>query len=211
MIVDVTAQPVTKSATASGNIVIPSVAVDESEPVDPDEPVVIGNTEEQTITISLPMSWTEDGHADVIFSFEFNNQMISVHYPQENWHSGRHTILLYYPIEDVVPNYTNTFNVYMRCEGGTAFVDTGMCIASISGQSMGASAAWDGRIDIEEYVDLFRIGDGSQVDRLQVKAFTEKDMWEIKETVKRFYSDVKSGRTGVSGFAMPVDVPGSNS
>lgn len=84
------------------------------------------------------MSWQEDGHADVIFSFEFNNQMIPVHYPQENWHSGRHTILLYYPIEDVVPNYTNIFNVYMRCVGGTAAVDTGMCIASISGQSMGA-------------------------------------------------------------------------
>ena len=138
------------------------------------------------------------------------NQMIPVHYPQENWHSGRHTILLYYPIENVVPNYTNIFNVYMRCEGGTAAVDTGRCIASISGQSMGASAAWDGRIDIEEYVDLFRIGNGSQTDKLQVKAFTESQAWEIKETVKRFYSDVKSGRTSVGGFAMPVDVPGSN-
>ena len=63
-----------------------------------------------------------------------------------------------------------------------------MCIASISGQSMGASAAWDGRIDVEEYIDLFRIGNGSQTDRLQVKAFTESDIWEIKETVKRFYS-----------------------
>ncbi len=49
------------------------------------------------------------------------------------------------------------------------------------------------------YVDLFGIGNGSHVDRLQVKAFTERDVWEIKETVKRFYSDVKSGRTGVSG------------
>ena len=43
-------------------------------PVDPEdpeeEPVVIGSTEEQTITVSLPMSWQEDGHADVIFSFE---------------------------------------------------------------------------------------------------------------------------------------------
>ncbi|MBR1636126.1 MAG: hypothetical protein IJ682_13865, partial [Lachnospiraceae bacterium] len=214
VIVDVTAQPVTRSVTASGDVVIPSVPVDDL-PVDPDdpeeEPVVIGNTEEQTITVSLPMSWQEDGHADVIFSFEFNNQMIPVHYPQENWHSGRHTILLYYPIENVVPNYTNIFNVYMRCVGGTAAVDTGMCIASISGQSMGASAAWDGRIDIEEYVDLFRIGNGSQTDKLQVKTFTESDVWEIKETVKRFYSDVKSGRTSVGGFAMPVDVPGSNS
>jgi hypothetical protein len=63
---------------------------------------------------------------------------------------------------------------------------------------------------VEWYVDLFRIGNGSQTDRLQVKAFTESDVWEIKETVKRFYSDVKTGRTSVGGFAMPVDVPGSN-
>lgn len=215
VIVDVTAEPVTRSVTASGDVVIPSVAVDEvsaaeAEEGSEEESVVIGNTEEQTVTVELPVTWTEDGHADVIFSFEFNNKMIPVHYPQENWHSGRHTILLYYPIENVVPNYTNIFNVYMRCEGGKADVDTGMCIASISGQSMGASAAWDGRIDIEEYIDLFRIGNGIQAERLQVKAFTESQAWEIKETVKRFYSDVKSGRTGVGGFAMPVDVPGSN-
>ena len=211
VIVDITANQVTKTATATGDVVIPSVAVDEAEPEDPDNPEVIGNTEEQTVSVSLPISWTEDGHADVIFTFEFNNQMIPVHYPQENWHSGRHTILLYYPIENVVPNYTNIFNVYMRCSGGTAAVDTGFCIASISGQSMGASAAWDGRIDIEEYVDLFVMGNGTNPERLQVKAFTESQAWEIKETVKRFYSDVKTGRTNVGGFAMPVDVPGSNS
>ena len=89
-------------------------------------------------------------------------------------------------------------------------MDTGMCIASISGQSMGASAAWDGRIDIEEDVDLFRIGNGSQTDRLQVKAFTDTDEWEVKETMRRYYSDVKTGRSGIGGFAMVVDVPGSN-
>ena len=226
VIVDVAARPVTRTATASGDVVIPSVAVDEVPAADPEaqaedsgseetavteEPVVIGNTEEQTVNVSLPVSWTEDGHADVIFSFEFNNQMIPVHYPQENWHSGRHTILLYYPIENVVPNYTNIFNVYMRCEGGTAAVDTGMCIASISGQSMGASAAWDGRIDIEEYVDRFIIGNGSQTGRLQVKAFTEAEAWEVKEIVNRFYSDVVSGRTAVGGFAMPIDLNASNS
>ena len=227
IIVDVTANPVTKTATASGNIVIPSVDVNslpveaavseepgggESEENDPEEETeVIGTTEEQSISVSLPISWTEDGHADVIFSFEFNNQMIPVHYPQENWHSGRHTILLYYPIENVVANYTNTFNVYMRCSGGTAAVDAGFCIASISGQSMAAAPAWDGRIDIEEEIERFLIGDGSQTGRLRVKTFTENDVWEIKEIVKRFYSDVKNGRSSIGGFAMPVDVPGSNS
>ena len=47
VIVDVTAQPVTRSVTASGDVVIPSVNVD-GVPVDPEEePVVIGSTEDQ--------------------------------------------------------------------------------------------------------------------------------------------------------------------
>ena len=33
---------------------------------------------------------------------------------------------------------------------------------------------------------------------------------EVKETMRRYYSDVKNGRTAVGGFAMVVDVPGSN-
>ena len=233
VIVDVTAEQITRTATAAGNVTIPSVDVEsvpeerteteadastdagassETTETNTDtEPTVIGTTKEQTISLSLPISWTVDGCVDVIFTFEFNNQIIPVHYPQEHWHSGKHTILLYYPIENVVANYTNTFNVYMRCLSGSAFVDTGCCIASISGQSMGASAAWDGKIEIEEYVERFVFGTGSQIGRLQVKAFTETNEWEIKETVKRFCTDVKAGRTSVGAFAMPIDVSNSNS
>jgi hypothetical protein len=210
VIVDVDADEVTRTATASGNLTIPSVAVDEPEPPDPDDPDVVGNTEEQTVAVELPVSWTEDGHADVTFSFELNNQMIPIHFPQEHWCSGRHTILLYYPIENVVANYTNTFNVYMRCTGGSASVDTGFCIASISGQGMGADAAWDGRIEAEEYVERFPIGTGSLAGRLMGIGFTEDTLWEIDELVKRSYSDRKSGRSGIGGFAVQVDVIGSN-
>ncbi len=211
VIVDVDADEVTRTATASGNVTIPSVPVDEPEPLDPDNPDVVGNTEEQTVAVELPVSWTEDGHADVIFSFEFNNQMIPIHYPQEHWCSGRHTILLYYPIENVVANFTNTFNVYMRCNGGSASVDTGFCIASISGQSMGADAAWDGKIEVEEYVERFPIGTGNLAGRLRGVGFTESTLWEIDELVKRSYSDTKSGRSYIGGFAVQVDVSGSNS
>ena len=211
VIVDVKANGVTRTATASGDVTIPSVNVDDIPEEDSeDDPAVIGTTEEQTVSVSLPVTWTEDGHADVIFSFEFNNQMIPIHYPQENWHTGRHTILLYYPIENVVANYTNTFNVYMRCTGGTASVDTGMCIASITGQSMGANAAWDGRIDVEEYIDRFIFGTGTEEGRLRVKAFTANDTWEIDELVKRYYADTFTGRNGIGAFAMPIDVTGSN-
>jgi hypothetical protein len=220
VIVDVDADSVTRTATASGNVTIPAVNVDaisqgldnegEGENAE-EEPEVIGTTEEQTVSVSLPVSWTEDGHADVIFSFEFNNQMIPIHYPQEHWCSGRHTILLYYPIENVMANYTNTFNVYMRCTGGSATVDTGFCIASISGQSMGADAAWDGKIEVEEYVERFPIGTGNLAGRLRGVGFTESTLWEIDELVKRSYSDTKSGRSSIGGFAVQVDVSGSNS
>lgn len=220
VIVNVSAEPVTKSAEASGQVVIPSVNVDDIAVEDPtaeveeganEDPVVIGTTEEQTITVTLPITWTEDGHADVIFTFEFNDEIVEIHHPQENWHSGKHTILLYYPIENVVANYTNTFNVYMRCSGGTGFVDTGWCIASISGQSMGASAAWDGTINVEEYVVRFGLGTGTEAGRLRVKDFVDSSEWEIKETMRRAYSDIVIGRHIIGGFAMPVDVSGSNS
>lgn len=212
VIVDVSAEAVKRSAEASGEVVIPSVNVDEIPAEEyEDEPAVIGATEEQILTVTLPVTWTEDGHADVIFTFEFNDEIVEVHRPQENWHSGKHTILLYYPIENVVANYTNTFNVYMKCSGGTGFVDTGWCIASISGQSMGASEAWDGTINVEEYVSRFGFGTGAEAGRLRVKNFVDSSEWEVKETMRRAYSDVMAGRISIGGFAMPVDVSGSNS
>ena len=210
IIIDVTAADVTRTANASGNVVIPAVNVDDI-PEEGEEATVIGVTEEQIVAVTLPVSWTEAGHADVIFSFEFNNEMIPIHYPQENWHPGRHTILLYYPIEHVVPNYTNTFNVYMRCEGGSAAVDTGFCIASIMGQGMGAGDAWDGKIEVEEYIDRILIGTGALAGRLRGRGFTESTLWEIDELVKRYYTDIKNGRSAIGGFAVQVDVSGSNS
>ena len=205
VIVNVNADAVTKTATASGDVVIPSVAVDEPEPLDPDNPEVIGITEEQTVAVSLPVSWSEDGVAVVTFTFEFNDEMITVHQPVETWHSGKHTILLYYPIENVIANYTNTFNVYMKVTGGTGTVDTGWCVASVSGQSMGASAAWDGTITIEEYIEKVGISGG-----LQLEQVADSVTFKIDELVQRSYSDVVVGRTALAAFAMPVDVNGSN-
>jgi hypothetical protein len=232
VIVDVTAEQITRTATAAGDVIIPSVDVEsvpeESTETEADastdagassettetntdtEPTIIGTTREQTISVSLPISWTEDGCADVIFTFEFNNQIIPVHYPQERWHSGRHTILLYYPIENVVANYTNTFNVYMRCSGGSAFVDTGFCIASISGQSMGASAAWDGKIEIEEYTQRFGIG-GISAETLRMKALDESVATRLIEIMNKDYTDSLNGKVALGAFAMPFVIDTGNS
>ena len=64
-----------------------------------DEPEVIGKTKEQTVSVELPDTWKEDGQALVHCTFEFNDSIIEIHQPEEHWHSGRHSIALYYPIE----------------------------------------------------------------------------------------------------------------
>ncbi len=86
--------------------------------------------------VELPVIWTENGQAVVFVTYELNDSEILAHRPVETWGSGRHILSLYYPIDGLVPNITNTFNVYLRMEGGTGEIETGGCIASISGQGM---------------------------------------------------------------------------
>ena len=78
--------------------------------------------------MSMPVKWQEDGQAVCHVVFEFNNEEIMEHCPVETWHSGKHILSLYYPIEKIVANYTNTFNVYLWMENDSGTVDVGDCI-----------------------------------------------------------------------------------
>ena len=174
VVVDVEAQAVEKSTQASGTIVIPFPSGnvgDSGGAADTENGSEDGAAGEETtdisVDVSLPVTWTEDGKAVCYVTFELNNVEILLHHPVETWHSGKHILSLYYPIENIVPNITNTFNVYLRIEDGSGSVGIGDCIASISGQAMAAAAAWDGRIDIEESAALFSINSG-----LQARGFT---------------------------------------
>ena len=212
VILSVKADQIERSVTAKTDVVIPSVEVTGVEP-EPDgsdevsddeavtdEPEVIGNTKEQTVSVELPVTWKEDGQALVHFTFEFNDSIIEIHQPEEHWHSGRHSIALYYPIEGLIANYRNIFNVYMRVEGGSATVDVGDCLAGIMGQSMGAGEAWDGEIKIEEYIKRVNIGGAIKMAKVD-----ENIGWIIDETLKRSYSDTVHGRVAIGAFAMPVE------
>ena len=217
VILSVKADQIERSVTAKTDVVIPSVEVTGVEPENngseelsdetdleddnaTDEPEVIGNTKEQTVSVELPISWKEDGQALVHFTFEFNDSIIEIHQPEEHWHSGRHSIMLYYPIEGLIANYRNIFNVYMRVEGGSATVEIGDCLAGIMGQSMGAGEAWDGEIKIEEYIKRVNIGGA-----IKMAKTTENIGWIIDETLKRSYSDTVHGRVAIGAFAMPVE------
>ena len=157
-----------------------------------------GNTTETTtdvsVEVNLPVSWPEDGQAVCYATFKLNDTKIEIHHPVETWHSGKHTFLLYYPIEDVT--------VYLRMSGGTGNIEIGGIVASISGQAMAAQEAWDGRLEFGESVRYFDIG------RNSLKAVGYSVMMEkrMKELVQRSYADTVTGRTAIGAFCKPADI-----
>ena len=203
VVVDVVADTVERTANANGTIVVPfpATAADSGTDTNADstEGGAAEDSTEVSVDVSLPVTWTEDGKVICYVTFELNDAEILLHRPVETWHSGKHILSLYYPIENVVPNITNTFNVYLRMENGSGTVGIGDCIASISGQAIAAAAALDGKITIEESAGLFAIGGG-----LQVKNYADVMAMETMELVQRIYSDTITGRTSIGAFCRPV-------
>ena len=241
IVVDVAADPVERSAEASGTVVIPfsggsesgsgmggsdrngealdkgssekdmAGSADGNASGDEDAGGAIdgeggsdagsGTGSEISVDVSLPVKWQEDGQAVCHVVFEFNDEEIVEHCPVETWHSGKHILSLYYPIEKIVANYTNTFNVYLWMENGRGVVDVGDCIASVSGQAMAAEEAWDGKLEVEDYTERFGIGGG-----LDVKGFGESLTMQMKETVKRNFEVYFAEKPGIGGFCKPVEM-----
>ncbi len=208
VLVDVSAVQTDREASAKGSIVIPSASAgtgeDASDSAKTDtEDGTSGSAETDagtvTVEVELPVTWKEDGMAEAVVTFVFNDDEILLHHPTETWHSGKHILSLYYPIDNVVPNITNTFEVYLRMANGTGSVDTGGCIAAVSGQAMAAAAAWDGKINIEETAARFRIGGG-----IQAKGYGETVTMETMELVQRSYSDYVAGKYAIGAFCRPV-------
>lgn len=193
VVVDASAIQTERSASAKGTITIPLTETDAKT----------GETTESPLSVEaeLPVTWLEDGKVLCYVTFELNDSVITVHCPVETWHSGKHILSLYYPIESVVPNITNTFNVYLRMENGTGTVGIGDCIASISGQAMAAAPAWDGKIEMEEKAGLFAIGGG-----MAVRNISDIIQMETMELVQRAYTDHVTGRTVIGAFCRPVTV-----
>nr|DAY85192.1 MAG TPA: Portal [Caudoviricetes sp.] len=193
VIVDASALQTERTANAKGTVTIPNTETDAET----------GETTESLVSVEveLPVTWSEDGKVICYITFELNDTINTLHCPVETWMSGKHILSLYYPIESVVSNITNTFNVYLRMENGTGAVGVGDCIASISGQAMAAAAAWDGKIEIEEKIGRFVIGGG-----MDVKGITDTVATQIIEYVQRSYTDQVQGRTVIGAFCRPVIV-----
>jgi len=200
-IIDVKANQVSRSAKAEGEIIIPSVDVNDIPAEGETEPDVIGQTAEQTITVELPVNWTEDGQAIAYVTFELNDEVVEIHHPVETWHTGKHTLLLYYPIEHIIPNYTNTFNVYLRMNTGSADIEVGGIIASISGQAMAVAEAWDGTINLSDYIERIPVGGLAKTKKLSDSMTMEYAILKQQQI-----SQVITGRRSIGAFGRPFVV-----
>lgn len=162
------------------------------------------STEETVIQVTLPVTIETDGQAEGIITYEFNDTKLTTPVPVETWHSGKHILSLYYPIENVIANYTNTFNVYLRMTGGTGRIEVGDIIASISGQSMAAKEAWDGKIAINEKIQPFRL-----TAAIRPFAFTDAMETDVKWVVNYYWSDTITGRQKVGAFGKIMETGGT--
>ena len=193
VVVDAVALQIERTESAKGTISIPLTEKNTETGENIENPL--------EVEVELPVTWLEDGKVLCYVTFELNDAVITVHCPGETWNSGKHILSLYFPIESIVPNITNTFNVYLRMENGTGAVGIGDCIASISGQAMGAAAAWDGKIEMEEKITRFVIGGG-----MDAKSITDTLAAQIIEYVQRSYTDQVQGRSAIGAFCRPVTV-----
>ena len=202
IVVDVKADAVSRSADAAGMIVVPIPVVSSGSSTSGDSTGADTSTEtgtEDSVSDSSGASSSEgsDTGTDRGNTTETTTDVsVEVNLPV-SWQ-----FLLYYPIEDVTANYTNTFNVYLRMSGGTGNIEIGGIVASISGQAMAAQEAWDGRLEFGESVRYFDIG------RNSLKAVGYSVMMEkrMKELVQRSYADTVTGRTAIGAFCKPADI-----
>ena len=86
----------------------------------------------------------------IVITYVFNDTKIEHHIPKETYLSGDHILNLFYPLTKLQEKTMNNFSVLIRLESGQAMIGKDNAIAAISGQSLGSTEAWDGKLKIDE-------------------------------------------------------------
>lgn len=86
----------------------------------------------------------------LVITYVFNDTKIEHYIPKETYLSGDHILNLFYPITKLQEKTMNNFSVLIRLESGEAMIGKDNAIAAISGQSLGSTESWDGKIKIDE-------------------------------------------------------------
>lgn len=132
----------------------------------------------------------------VIVSYVFNDTKIEHHIPKETYLSGNHILNLFYPIIKLQEKTMNNFSVLIRLESGQAMIGKDNAIAAISGQSLGSTEAWDGKIKIDESWKIIELSHAFLLRKL-------KDEYKVERQVPRpLVFNEKVGRFKYQGLML---------
>ncbi|WP_373207047.1 hypothetical protein [Coprococcus phoceensis] len=215
VVLDVVADAVTRESNATGTITVPvptttqeSGNTDASEEENTEEDSTEESTTEETtetvdvtVNVSLPVTWEEDGKAVVRARYSLNDTDIELFYPTQTYGTGKYTFPLYYPVNNVIPNLLNNFKVYFSVSGGTAKIEEGCCIATVTGQGLAAEVAaeWDGTLHIEDKIQKYNVLNWLKLGTLVDSVKVEKDSpnaYQLTQTV---------GKLTMTGFSMKFE------
>lgn len=106
--------------------------------------------EEKEVIREIEITETIDIPTRLIVTYVLNDTRVSHHVPKETYQSGEHILNLFYPLTKLQEKTMNNFTVLLRLESGLGKIERDGAIAAISGQSLGSTEAWDGRIIVDE-------------------------------------------------------------
>lgn len=133
----------------------------------------------------------------LVITYVFNDTRIEHHIPKETYLSGDHILNLFYPLTKLQEKTMNNFSVLIRLETGQAMIGKDNAIAAISGQSLGSTEAWDGKIKIDESWKKIKLEHSFLIRKLKDEYKVERQVPKpimFNEKVSRFkYEGLRFG------------------
>ena len=164
-----------------------------------------GKVEIENEEQNISMTWSEDGAAILTVTYIVNDNKLTTYVPIESLHSGRHILNLYYPLSGLEGNTYNTFKVRMNITGGTAFIDRGQGICTISGQGLSSNGRWDGRLEFDDQYEVIDISGAMRVPSLVASVNTHMEIPKPVGIQDRYALVTLSG-IGIVGMDAEVQV-----
>lgn len=97
---------------------------------------------------------------NVIVTYILNHERIDYHVPIETYSNGQHVLNLFYPLSNLQEKTMNSFSVMMRLDSGNVRIEKDYAIAAISGQSLGTTEVWDGKLEVTEWWNKVSLSQG---------------------------------------------------
>lgn len=98
----------------------------------------------------------------VTFIYKVDDNPIADYKPKQKLHDGENILSLLYPISGLGANSAKRLEVYMTADGGKMSIASANGKAAVAGSGIASGyTEWDGKILVEEYVDVYKMGDNS--------------------------------------------------